>query len=111
MNPRFCAPETHALSSRLQALFDLGHPGLEPGTCRLKAEYSTIELATLTYKFYKALPVYNSIDERKGFMQVFYLRLQEKELSKPSLEFIHSYYDMLQQRKVINDLNNGRSNI
>ena len=26
----------------------MGHPGLEPGTNRLKAEYSTIELATLT---------------------------------------------------------------
>lgn len=25
----------------------LGRPGLEPGTNRLKAEYSTIELATL----------------------------------------------------------------
>lgn len=25
----------------------LGYPGLEPGTNRLKAEYSTIELATL----------------------------------------------------------------
>ena len=24
----------------------MGHPGLEPGTNRLKAEYSTIELAT-----------------------------------------------------------------
>ena len=24
----------------------VGCPGLEPGTCRLKAEYSTIELAT-----------------------------------------------------------------
>jgi hypothetical protein len=26
---------------------NLGHPGLEPGTIRLKAEYSTIELVTL----------------------------------------------------------------
>jgi hypothetical protein len=25
----------------------MGHPGLEPGTNRLKAEYSTIELVTL----------------------------------------------------------------
>lgn len=28
-------------------LFEMGRPGLEPGTSRLKAEYSTIELATL----------------------------------------------------------------
>ncbi len=27
----------------------LGYPGLEPGTNRLKAEYSTIELVTLVY--------------------------------------------------------------
>ncbi len=27
----------------------MGRPGFEPGTNRLKAEYSTIELATLTY--------------------------------------------------------------
>ena len=27
-------------------LIFLGYPGLEPGTNRLKAEYSTIELAT-----------------------------------------------------------------
>jgi hypothetical protein len=29
----------------------MGCPGLEPGTNRLKAEYSTIELATLTYGY------------------------------------------------------------
>jgi hypothetical protein len=28
----------------------MGRPGLEPGTNRLKAEYSTIELATLAGK-------------------------------------------------------------
>jgi hypothetical protein len=30
----------------------LGYPGLEPGTNRLKAEYSTIELATLAFTRY-----------------------------------------------------------
>jgi hypothetical protein len=30
-------------------VFFLGYPGLEPGTNRLKAEYSTIELATLDF--------------------------------------------------------------
>ena len=29
----------------------MGYPGLEPGTCRLKAEYSTIELVT-QFKFF-----------------------------------------------------------
>ncbi len=29
----------------------MGRPGLEPGTNRLKAEYSTIELATRKYLF------------------------------------------------------------
>ena len=29
----------------------MGRPGLEPGTNRLKAEYSTIELATLVSYF------------------------------------------------------------
>jgi hypothetical protein len=29
----------------------MGYPGLEPGTNRLKAEYSTIELATLNTKY------------------------------------------------------------
>ena len=29
----------------------MGHLGLEPRTIRLKAEYSTIELVTLTYTF------------------------------------------------------------
>ncbi|CDM96949.1 protein of unknown function [Limnospira indica PCC 8005] len=29
----------------------MGRPGLEPGTNRLKAEYSTIELATLVSGF------------------------------------------------------------
>lgn len=28
----------------------MGHPGFEPGTNRLKAEYSTIELETHSYK-------------------------------------------------------------
>lgn len=31
---------------KIKKLFKLGYPGLEPGTNRLKAEYSTIELAT-----------------------------------------------------------------
>ena len=34
-------------------LYLLGHLGLEPRTIRLKAEYSTIELVTLTLKLYK----------------------------------------------------------
>jgi hypothetical protein len=29
----------------------MGHPGLEPGTNRLKAEYSTIELVTREARF------------------------------------------------------------
>ena len=29
----------------------MGHPGLEPGTNRLKAEYSTIELVTLQKQY------------------------------------------------------------
>jgi hypothetical protein len=29
----------------------MGHPGLEPGTNRLKAEYSTIELVTRGARF------------------------------------------------------------
>ena len=31
----------------------MGRLGLEPRTIRLKAEYSTIELVTLTFKLYK----------------------------------------------------------
>ena len=34
--------------SSLKFLCKLGHLGLEPRTCRLKAEYSTIELVTHT---------------------------------------------------------------
>ena len=30
----------------------MGRPGLEPGTNRLKAEYSTIELATRAFFFF-----------------------------------------------------------
>ena len=30
----------------------MGYPGLEPGTNRLKAEYSTIELVTLNERHY-----------------------------------------------------------
>lgn len=30
----------------------MGYPGLEPGTNRLKAEYSTIELVTRSYTYY-----------------------------------------------------------
>ena len=33
----------------------LGHLGLEPRTIRLKAEYSTIELVTLTVVLYKIM--------------------------------------------------------
>ena len=36
-------------------IFDLGCPGLEPGTNRLKAEYSTIELATPINQWYAIL--------------------------------------------------------
>lgn len=31
----------------------MGHPGLEPGTNRLKAEYSTIELVTLEWNAFR----------------------------------------------------------
>ncbi len=31
--------------------FFMGRPGFEPGTNRLKAEYSTVELATLAFRF------------------------------------------------------------
>ena len=31
------------------ALYLMGRPGFEPGTNRLKAEYSTVELATLVH--------------------------------------------------------------
>lgn len=31
--------------------FYMGRPGFEPGTNRLKAEYSTVELATLSLHF------------------------------------------------------------
>jgi hypothetical protein len=34
----------------------MGCPGLEPGTNRLKAEYSTIELATLAFGVNLSLP-------------------------------------------------------
>ncbi len=33
----------------------MGCPGFEPGTNRLKAEYSTVELATLVYRACKLL--------------------------------------------------------
>lgn len=36
-------------------IVDLGCPGLEPGTNRLKAEYSTIELATPINQWYAIL--------------------------------------------------------
>ncbi len=32
----------------------MGRPGFEPGTNRLKAEYSTVELATLKGEFNKS---------------------------------------------------------
>ena len=35
----------------------MGHLGLEPRTIRLKAEYSTIELATLIYRDYTAIRI------------------------------------------------------
>ena len=39
----------------------MGYPGLEPGTNRLKAEYSTIELATLIYIDYKAFSIFATL--------------------------------------------------
>lgn len=36
-------------STKKNCYFIMGYPGLEPGTNRLKAEYSTIELATPLY--------------------------------------------------------------
>ena len=38
--------------SALKSLLKLGYLGLEPRTYRLKAEYSTIELATLIILYY-----------------------------------------------------------
>lgn len=39
----------NAVVTQLKRIYleNMGHPGLEPGTNRLKAEYSTIELVTL----------------------------------------------------------------
>jgi hypothetical protein len=39
----------------------MGHPGLEPGTNRLKAEYSTIELVTREQRFARRLLNYHKI--------------------------------------------------
>jgi hypothetical protein len=36
----------------------MGRPGFEPGTNRLKAEYSTVELATLLLQF-ATFPIYH----------------------------------------------------
>jgi hypothetical protein len=36
----------------------MGRPGFEPGTNRLKAEYSTVELATLIFSYTKRLRLY-----------------------------------------------------
>ena len=38
----------------------MGRPGLEPGTNRLKAEYSTIELATQSEVFFPILDYHNT---------------------------------------------------
>jgi hypothetical protein len=37
----------------------MGRPGFEPGTNRLKAEYSTVELATLVAVFFDTVDYYN----------------------------------------------------
>lgn len=38
--------------NKIHTIYLLGHLGLEPRTIRLKAEYSTIELATLIILYY-----------------------------------------------------------
>ncbi len=47
----------------------MGHPGFEPGTNRLKAEYSTVELVTLsffaTFSLYQPLVTMSSTCQRK----------------------------------------------
>ncbi len=37
----------------------MGRPGFEPGTNRLKAEYSTVELATLVTVLFDTVNYYN----------------------------------------------------
>lgn len=41
----------------------MGYPGLEPGTCRLKAEYSTIELVT-QFKFFLIFIIKNLVYQK-----------------------------------------------
>ena len=38
----------------------MGRPGFEPGTNRLKAEYSTVELATRVYLLFSRTVYYSS---------------------------------------------------
>ena len=47
----------------------MGRPGFEPGTNRLKAEYSTVELATLLLFFQLYKYTINSHGFVKGFLE------------------------------------------
>ncbi len=47
----------------------MGRPGFEPGTNRLKAEYSTIELATLDFPFF--FKITQISPSGKGYLQKF----------------------------------------
>ncbi len=42
----------------------MGRPGFEPGTNRLKAEYSTVELATLNELMYPSMETHPNISLR-----------------------------------------------
>lgn len=42
----------------------MGRPGFEPGTNRLKAEYSTVELATPEKPVYPSIETYTNITSK-----------------------------------------------
>ncbi len=67
----------------------MGCPGLEPGTNRLKAEYSTIELATLAFVFVGLIFVFQ-LDYSTTNIYRFVKGLTENLLEKICGEFNRS---------------------